>query len=247
MLLLMASLLTIELVLPPTDKIVAQLRETAEYMSSARLNEAVANTLIAGDEEAGLTGVSAHITEAAKSRHKTADGLGAQRSGYLEQAAENILAIFDESTAGFQITQSAAIFARVFGPKRITIQDNQWLCIPASKKSYNTSPLSWEGWLDFAVLKPGKLAAFFWRDTQKAARREDQEQPQQAEKPQRADKSAGKSSDKSRQREVAFWCVKEVTLPQDRELLPSDEDLIRLIARGAEKAVTIHMEELARA
>jgi hypothetical protein len=206
------------------------------------LHESMAQVMVNGGS---VLGIQKHITNAAKTRHKTADKLGAQRSGYFEQAAQNIEATGTRRGAEVTINNSSGIFARTWGPVRVRVQRGTWLAIPAHKNSYGKSPLNFPGMLDFVKLKEG-LAAWFLRDKPKTEKRREPligpRKPMTATRARKADTTTTKAK-----RVVYFWGKHETTLPQDRGLLPTDEDLIQLAAEGAQAQIDHEIAELEKA
>jgi hypothetical protein len=91
------------------------------------------------------------------------------------------------------VSVPGAIFARVNGPAEVTAKNSKYLTIPANAAAFGHSAR------DFADLK----FIPFGNGTRALAMVE--------------------GTGKSRTLEVYFWLKESVTLPQDRELLPSDQ------------------------
>lgn len=190
--------------------------------SPERLHTGIAHTMIEGGESSDgvrVPGVRAHITEAARTRHKTADALGAEPTGYLERAANAIEPVADGAQAGFAITQSAEIFSRFEDAVPITVQRRKWLTIPIDKRTYGKSPLNFPGMLDFVEIEPDVAALWFMRDKPKG-----EGKPQEAERaarPERAGKpEKARLEDDEETRKPVFLGLKRVKLTQDKGLLP---------------------------
>lgn len=216
-----------------------ELRDARELLTDhAGLNRAIGLTLVNGTDRAGLTGIRNHIIEAAKSRHKTQLRLGAaEPTHYLEKAASNIEVEADADGFDVTITNSAAIFARTFGAVVVTVKDRKWLAIPCDKRTFGKSPLNFPGMLDFIRLGPEK-AVWVMRSEPKAST---PAKPARAERPLKA-KPPAKPAQVNKLKDVVFLGLKQVTLPQDRGLLPEDPTLLDLMIAGLDAALGLAEE-----
>jgi hypothetical protein len=233
----------VELLMENDAQFLALLERARELVDDpSQLHESMAQVMVNGGS---VIGIQKHITNASRTRHKTADRLGAQRSGYLEQAAQNIEATGTRRGAEVTINNSSGIFARTWGPVRVRVQRGTWLAIPCHKNSYNKSPLNFPGMLDFVKLKEG-LAAWFLRDKPKTdtgrAALIGPRKPITATRARKAETTTTKPK-----RVVYFWGKHEVTLPKDEGLLPADWDLIQLAAEGAQAQIDHEIAELEKA
>jgi hypothetical protein len=172
-----------------TGDMAADLAEIREGLGSARrANESV------GAEAEILTREYIR-TKAAPSRHKTADRLGARRTGYLERAGQGVVGSGTDEAAVVEITGEVDIFSRVDGPVVVRARD-KLLTIPATAAAYGRSAREIGG-LSFLLFR--KKGGGFTKALGKVS---------------------GKGKNVSRQ--VFYWLKESVTLPQDRGLLPSD-------------------------
>lgn len=159
------------------------------------------------------------LFRAAPTRHKTADRLGAQPTGYLTRRGNAIESASDAEGATITLGGAPEIFARVEGPVTITPVSSKYLTIPASPQAYGRRAREMQG------LKPIRLG-------RSLALVEE------------SDSGSPIKGDKSGRRIVVhYWLKESVTLPQDRGLLPTEEQYI-VAAEGA--ADDMLREELAK-
>jgi len=137
------------------------------------------------------------IEEAAPLRHKTAERLGAQPTGYLSRRGEAIESTADKDRATVILGGEREIFARVLGDVTVKPVTAKYLAIPASAESYGKRPREFDS-LRFVPFPSGARALV-----------------------------DGKSG------QVQFWLKQSVTLPQDRGLIPPDEQFIAAAEQGA--------------
>lgn len=166
-----------------------------------------------GDLSAAHTAIAAQAeiltrgyirTVAAPSRHTTAQRLGANPTRYLERAADGVTSTGTDDAAVVTLSGSVDIFARVNGPVEIRARDKK-LAIPATAAAYGRRPRE----LDLQV--------FVWRR-------------QDGSYTSALGKVIGEGPNK--ERSVFYWLVDQVRLPQDRELLPSDDQYTDAAVRG---------------
>jgi len=93
------------------------------------------------------------IREAAKSRHTTAEALGASPTNYLSQVADLVAGYGDESQATVDIF--GAIFRRVEGPVTVRPKRAKYLTIPVDAESYGQRARDFSD-LKFKVDKDGR-------------------------------------------------------------------------------------------
>lgn len=195
------------------------------------LHQAIGLTLVDGGTVGGrrFRGVSEHITRGAVFRHRTADRLGANRTGYMEKAARGVRAIGTATEFGLNIENNAEPFARTFGPVEVRIRNKKWLAIPCDKRTYGKSPRNFPGMLDFIELKKGKLACWVMRKIPKTTGIAKVSRPEKPIKARKARRMKAKAKGKL---DIVFWGKKAVRLSQDRELLPNDTEFLNLIDAG---------------
>lgn len=198
-----------------------------------KMNERIAGRLMNGCESPRrVLGYPAHLIEAAPSRHKTATRLGATPTGHLGKIAAGIKPFWNASEAGVTFSDGGETMKRVLGPVTVKPRFRKWLAIPAVAETFDRVPEEFNN-LAFVKLKDTLAALIF--TTRKAAgrTRATAAQASTAPKPKRK-KPAPTATAKLN---VAFWLVKGVTLPQDRDLIPSSDDLLFLIGLGAQEAL----------
>ncbi len=216
-------------------------------LGGAKLNGFVAQALRDGGKLAGkeIPGIAAHITRTAPSMHKTAQRLGASPSNFYALAAQGIELVVTDASGGIIIVNGAPIFAR--WQKSVVIRPrapHQWLTVPACKEAYNKRAGEFGNRLEFQPRGP-KLGILTWRTEGSSRPSEGEPEPEGPQKPKKARKArrAATSRKPGQQVEVVFWCVKEVTLPQETRLLPPMEDILRLAKVGAYRAMQQAREE----
>ena len=157
---------------------------------------------------------SEHVRKLAGSRHETARRLGARPTNYFAQAAEKVAAsdalsgvVGSPGNSEITLSINHAGFARAFRDVQIKPRAAQWLTIPVHTLAYGRRAGELQGELDTFVLR------------------------------QRAGgKSAGIIAMKGQGGFVIplYVLVKNVSLKQDRSLLPSEDALNSAAARGAQ-------------
>lgn len=135
--------------------------------------------------------------------HKTAQRLGAKPTGYLARRARQIESSADASAAIVTIGGSVEIFARVAGPVLVRPQVARHLTIPATSLAYGRRAREITG-LRFVRFANGTKAL-----------------------------AAIEGKGKERKLTVHYWLQEQVTLPQERNLLPSDSAMIAAMELGA--------------
>ena len=153
-----------------------------------------------------------HIRSAATTRHKTATRLSASPTGYLTRLAETTETHSDNQ--GVVIRISGAIFRRVLGPVVVQPVQRKWLAIPARADAYGRRPGEFSN-LRFVKFSETLAALVDGGITSGYKSRAQKKKPKKA-KPHKP--RALKRDDK-----IAFWLKKKTTLPQDRELIPSEQ------------------------
>lgn len=156
-----------------------------------------------------------HVRIAAGARHRTASRLGAMPTGHLSEGAANIRMEKDGNRA--VVTVPIPGITRAFGDLHITPKNKKALTIPINAVSYGVraTELSDRGWNLFTMSgRQGPGAGIlFGRKTGEAST-------------------------------VALYLLrKSADIPQDRGLMPSDEEMGEAIAYGVTMA--IEMERFA--
>lgn len=176
-----------------------------------------------------------HIRKAVPSRHKTASRLGATPTNYLAKRADTV----ESGVSGTFVFVSVygAIFARVDSDKTIRARPKKALTIPATAAAYGRrakeigglrlvvfldakkaalakvkgGPKTGTVFMRKKIFGPAKLSTVRW---------------------QRWREKKGLSNEPP-EIKVFYWLKKEVRLPQDRGLLPKDEELLDAVEHGA--------------
>ncbi len=151
-----------------------------------------------------------HIAQAAQSRHKTAEKLGANPSQYLLNKAASVEAI--GAPGRVLLSVSGEIFKRTFQPVTVTASAAKMLTIPWTAEAYGKRAGEF-GKLFVYVSKHGDGAAFL-------ARRE------------------------GGTMKFLFLLKRSVVLPQDRGLLPSEEDFFKTTEQTADEQLTLMKRKL---
>lgn len=157
----------------------------------------------AAGESLAIT-VKDHVSAASSSRHRTASRLGATPTGHLSEGAANIR--MEEEGGRAVVTVPIPGITRAFGDLHITPKNKKWLTIPINAVAYGVRApeMQDDGWHLFSV--PSKknpgTRILFGRE------------------------SGTKSA-------IALYLLRdEVDVPQDRGLMPSDEEMEEALAIG---------------
>jgi hypothetical protein len=152
------------------------------------------------NEQVGLRGAELtrnHLSAIAQTRHRTAQALGAAPTGFWAQGAEKTSSTADEEGATISINQPG--IGRV--AHDVTIA-------PGGGKKYLTIPAIADAYGKLARTFPDLTPMIRWKDGERRA------------------VALGKKSGTGKEATftVFYWLVKNVFQPQDRTLLPSDEE-----------------------
>lgn len=192
------------------------------------LNSAIAGTV------GGM--VRRYIQERSQSPayHKTADRLGAKRTGYYEAASTGVQTSGNSTEATVLLTQHTEIFKRVEGPVSVKPRTRQWLSIAATKEGYGRRAEELGGLSFRPTSRPG--LALLVRGP-KYQRKADGTRRTKAE-------ALAYRKELAAQTKVIYWLRKSVILPQDRQLLPSQEQVELAAELGAKDAINMHLKKL---
>lgn len=167
-----------------------------------------------------------HIAEvAAPLRHTTAKRLGAKPTGYLNRRANAIESSGTREEAIIRLGGAPEIFARVDGPVIIRAKE-KLLTIPATAEAYGRRAGEFSD-LRFVMFPSGAKALI---------RAPGHKRGPERVRPVPKIRAGRGSSEKRRQGphpEVVFWLRDEVELPQDRGLLPSEDQYTQAAELGA--------------
>lgn len=183
------------------------------------------NKSIAGVAEA-LT--RRHIIEtAAPSRHNTASRLGATPTGYLTRRGNAIESSATSDAAIVTLAGATEIFARVSGDVDVHPVGSKYLTIPANAAAFGHRAGEFP-FLRFMQFPSGVKALVRVKESLKPRKPRDPSKPGPKRKPAPpSHRKPGVTPD------VYYWLRESVTLPQDRELLPSDEQYTQAAELGA--------------
>jgi hypothetical protein len=219
----MSALLTLDI----HDEATAPLRRIMDMLQDrAGLHRALAGRV--GDLVSNYI-----IFKAAPERHATARRLGADVTNYLTIAGRSVTNEGNAQEGIVAITQNSDIFARVAGPVNVRIDKKKWLTIANDRMGYGKRAEDVEG-LEFVPSKKSGLAMLIWRP--KYVGRPNQKRRTPAE-------AAAYREEIKRQSRVIYWLKKEVTLPQDRGLLPSDEQFFAAMEEGVREAAETELNQ----
>lgn len=162
-----------------------------------------------------------YLTTLAGTRHDTARRLGANPSGHLARAAESVISEGTDQAAVVSVVSPG--LRRAFGPMTIQPRNGaKYLTIPATAEAYNRRAGSFND-LRLAVFGGGRYLALVKAEQSSLADR----------------KRSGFETDQQqaglgwrRRGTIYYWLKKSVTQPQDRSLLPSDEDYAEEAVEG---------------
>lgn len=191
-----------------TDQATPKLKE---LMDALELDEQVQFMGSLADDFEILT--REHITQASRTRHKTAARLGATPTGYLEKIATSAEGVSGVGAPGLvTLTLQGEIFKRAFGP--ITVKkDDKRLTIPIAPESYGR-----------VAREMGPLFQIKSRKGNFLLVRRD--------------------PDDKKKLQLLYLLRDQVTLPQDRGLLPADKDFLRTAETAAKRFVDREVAEL---
>lgn len=146
-----------------------------------------------------------HVLDASRTRHKTAERLGARPTGYLERAAQGVTSRADADAAVVVLGGDNAIFARAFGEVTVRPRRAKNLAIPAKAAAYGKRPGEFDD-LTLLIFRPeaGGFAMALGREGE------------------------GDAPD-----DVFFWLVKKAVLPKDEGLLPTADQYAAVAELGA--------------
>lgn len=198
--------MSLSVTVTPADEVtpvLTRLRTLLDGPGMARLNGRIA------DRAEILT--RGHILHAAKTRHKTANELGARPTNYLAGLAKLVEKSADSSKA--EVVVVGDIFARAWGPVAVKPRVKKFLAIPAHKLAYGKRPAEFSD-LKVVVIKSsriGKKVLALAREPVKGSR---------------------KAIDKKLT--VFFWLRTQTALPADPYLLPSIFQMEEAMEKGAE-------------
>ncbi len=162
-----------------------------------------------------------HLDHLAQTRHKTANRLGAKPSDHLGKAADSVTSYGTDQAAVVSVVSPG--LRRAFGALEIKPRNGaKYLTIPATAEAYNRRAGSFND-LRLAVFGGGRYLALVKAEQSSLADR----------------KRSGFETDQQqaglgwrRRGTIYYWLKKSVTQPQDRTLLPPDEDYAEEAVEG---------------
>lgn len=172
------------------------------------------------------------VEVATPSRHKTADALGAQYSNYLPKAGASVISAGDADGAEISIPFNGAIFKRVAGPVTIRPRFKKLLTIPRIAEAYNKRAREL-GELQLRIYKDGNGALVrapkYERKSDGTRRTKDEARAY------RDELKAGTVT--------VFALRKEVTLTEDRDLLPSEAQYFEAMKAATEETLMREIQQ----
>ena len=175
-------------------------------------------------------GIADHLAEASATRHKTADALGAQHTNFLEYAPGRVrslskftgnpkpeIGVDNATESGVDIVfKNTPGLRRAFGPMTITPKRAKYLTIPKDKVSYarRASELRSEG---HKIFKPRGVKLL----VEHSGEMEEY-------------KDANGKTRKRKKWRVLYALASKVSIRQDRELMPSAEQMQDMALDAAE-------------
>ena len=168
--------------------------ETLKEMNRAIGGLAVANT-------------QKHIGKMNQSRHKTADRLGAGRSGYFENARGRVRLKEAGVDKAVIVIENTPGLSRAYHDLHITPKRAKWLTIPIHRDAYNNRVADLSG-MGHKIFRPGKARILAETTTLTESY---------------TDRN-GKTRKRPKLRPL-YALVKSVTVPQDKGLLPQPKEI----------------------
>lgn len=166
-----------------------------------------------------------HIIEvAAPARHTTAERLGASPTGYLARRGQAVESSANRDAAIVTLGGAREIFARVDGPV-IVAGRGKLLTIPATAPAYGRRAGEFSN-LRFVLFPSGAKALVKSKTARGGPHRVRHPEAARSARPARPRQAGDRP-------EVMFWLKDQVTLPQDRGLLPADEQFAQAAEIGA--------------
>ena len=159
-----------------------------------------------------------YLRTIARTRHSSARRLNARPSGHLERAAESVTSLSNAAAAHISITSPG--FNRVAGPVTIRPKQARWLTIPIHRDAYNRRARGLARFIGRPLFRPGRTGA-------------------KARVLSAVDPNTGQLTH-------YYALVKQVTLPQDRTLLPSDSAYEETLLAGVRDYVDMLLRRVAR-
>jgi hypothetical protein len=193
---------------------------------------------VQGSRSGYIPGIKRHITDQGPSHHKTAKALGASPTHYYEAAAEGIQGVATDSEASVIIVNGAKIFSHwlnrvVIRPKAPKVL----LALPNLAVAYGVKPEEFGDRLQFEPR--GRVGFLTWRTHPKKAPLVGPPKPRKAAV---ARTAATAHTASEADLPVVYWCVPQVVLEPDPSLLPTKEQILKLMIGGASRAFRAAMQ-----
>lgn len=181
-----------------------------------------------------------YLLEIAPETHKTASKLGAEPTGHLERAAENVTSRADADAAYVGVTSPG--ITRAFHD--LTITGHPWLTIPAHKLAYGRRAKSLERLLGVRLFRPLKKGARAKASTLShgPGAQKDKGASHRNKQFAESDRARALAARVGGKLTVFYTLASQVHQRQDRTLLPSDAGY----QREASMAGAEYILELAR-
>lgn len=163
--------------------------------------------------------VQRHIGSMNRSRHKTADRLGAGRSGYYEDARGRVVLREVTAERATVVIENTPGLSRAYHDLNIQPVRARWLTIPIHRDAYNKRVADLRG-MGHKIFRPGKARILAEITTRTETY---------------TDKS-GKTRKRKKLRPL-YALVKSVRVPQDKGLLPQEKQIRQWAVESAENVI----------
>jgi hypothetical protein len=161
-----------------------------------------------------------HLLRVSPQKHETAQRLGARPTGHLTRGLQGVRPALLQEDVEVQIPIPG--IRRAFEDLTIVPRRSKYLTLPARAESYGQRARAFDD-LKFIPLKGGKVPVLA-----------------KVEVSEEAGKRPG-TTRKVRELVVFYWLKKEVTIRQDRDLLPSDGAFLDACEAGAEDFLEVEL------
>ena len=168
--------------------------------------------------------VQRHIGNMNRSRHKTADRLGAGRSGYYEEARGRVVLREVTAERATVVIENTPGLSRAYHDLNIQPVRARWLTIPIHRDAYAKRVADLRG-MGHKIFRPGKARILAETTTRTETY---------------TDKS-GKTRKRKKLRPL-YALVKSVRIPQDKGLLPQEKQIRQWAVESAENVIDSQLD-----
>lgn len=168
--------------------------------------------------------VQEHIGDMSVSRHKTADRLGAGRSGYYEHAQGRVVLREVTAERATVVIENTPGLSRAYQDLHIQPVRARWLTIPIHRDAYAKRVADLRG-LGHKIFRPGKARILAETTTRTETY---------------TDKN-GKTRKRKKLRPL-YALVKSVRVPQDKGLLPQEKQIRQWAVKSAKNIIDSQLD-----